>query len=79
MIVETAVLARLLGVKLLTLEGTVVLTPAQILPTTAAVTPRTRREVGARRGDGGQVVGRRLPAAARLLRDASEELRDGAR
>ena len=73
--VETHILARLLGVKLLTLEGVVLVSPAQVrqnsvdepparLPVVAAGSSRTRLSAGTGLGE-----------AARLLDECTEELR----
>lgn len=81
-------LARLLGVKLLTLEGTVVASPAQTrnvpqTPATSAVEPAGGAGVdwSAERGIGpapvtgtDQVVGARLGLAVQLLRESSHDL-----
>jgi hypothetical protein len=88
LVIETAVVARLLGVKLLTLEGTVLASPAHLkdvdaqdgealpAPTYAAI---ERPPVGAppassvRRSKG--PCGARLILAADLLRASADELR----
>lgn len=90
LVIETSVLARLLGVKLLTLEGTVLVSPAQLLREGSALaTPAAvpvavaRREESVRRLDrgsasrsaaSGEAVGTRLGSAARLLRESSRDL-----
>ncbi len=87
-IIETSVLARLLGIKLLTIEGTVLVSPAQVregyqAPATPAI--ETRRELPAAGLNGGaaarsgavsgEAVGARLGMAARLLAESSQNLR----
>lgn len=90
-IIETSVLARLMGIKLLTLEGTVLVSPAQLQERYHAhATPDavpvavTRHQAPAERLNGGsaarsgapdEAVGARLAAAARLLDESSRDLR----
>lgn len=90
LVIETSVLARLLGIRLLTLEGTVLVSPAQLREGSVLATPAAvpvavaRREESVRRLDrgsasrsaaSGEAVGTRLGSAARLLRESSRDLR----
>jgi hypothetical protein len=76
-LVETSILARVLGLKLLTLEGTVLLSPARLgeVNRGAAAPHRQppRRIAGAAESDG---VGSRLATAEQLLAECGEQLRD---
>jgi hypothetical protein len=87
LVIETSVLARLLGIKLLTLEGTVLVSPAQVhggfsrdMSTSApqsdglGTAERTRDAASsATRPDGR--LGARLELSARLLDECADELR----
>ena len=85
--VETHILARLLGVKLLTLEGVVLVSPAAVsregsatasTPTTRTVSKAPAREISSRRHNAdtnGLTPGSGLAGAARLLDECTEELR----
>lgn len=70
-LVEASVLARVLGVRLLTLEATVVLAPAEIAAHPAA------RPSGRRQPPSG--VGRGLAEAARTIEQGSEVLAEARR
>ncbi len=86
LVIEACVLARLLGIKLLTLEGTVLVSPAQlrelsvppsestrIAPPLDSAPPSPDGSPHATRSDDG--VGTRLERAAGLLRASSDTLR----
>jgi hypothetical protein len=82
--VETYVLARLLGIKLLTLEGLVLVSPAAVRRSDGPPTSRPRRATerlptrdGSRRTPStkGSGPGSGLVGAARLLDQCAEELR----
>jgi hypothetical protein len=85
--VETHVLARLLGVKLLTLEGIVLVSPArvsrngvdaplaQLSPPTPTNGVARRRRRSQPEGTAAVAAGSGLGDAARLLDDCTEELR----
>jgi hypothetical protein len=80
-LVETSLLARLLGIRLLTVEGTVLLSPARLregealvsTPPVAPTAPRTRRLAPPARS---AALGSRLAAAERLIADCGDTLRD---
>lgn len=90
LLIETSVLARLFGIKLLTLEGAVVVTPAQLsepaeghpVVTDTAALPRAYDVVtGPRRTQGlptgarsGQRIGSQLADAVRLLDESAGDL-----
>jgi hypothetical protein len=86
LLIETSVLARLLGIKLLTLEGTVVLSPAQLqggLSLGVSTSPqagrlgtakRTRDAASSATRPHGR-LGDRLALSARLLDECADELR----
>jgi hypothetical protein len=89
-LIETSVLARLLGVKLLTLEGTVVVTPAQLRdlgqvqsvtePTAsprtydALATPRRTQTHASTAARSKEKVGSRLEEAMLLLDESADDL-----
>ena len=84
--VETHILARLLGVKLLTLEGVVLVSPAAVTPedsarasgsTTRTVSNVPAQQISSRRhaDANGLTPGSGLAGAARLLDECAEELR----
>jgi hypothetical protein len=70
-LVEGSILARVLGLRLLTLEATVVLAPADVVD--AAARPSGRRPLPPR------VVGRGLAEAARTIDQGSEFLAEARR
>lgn len=84
-VVETSVLARLLGIKLLTLEGVVFVSPARVVEPPAerarVVEPPTRTPISSAAGHrnseapDGDCVGARLGDAGKLLDECSAELR----
>jgi hypothetical protein len=71
-LVEASILARLLGIRLLTLEATAVLTPADVT-TASPRQPRTAERPS------GAAAPTRAPAAGRGLADAVRNLEEGAR
>jgi len=89
-VIETSVLARLFGIRLLTLEGTVLVTPAQVQPAETFVpevsrdplsadqessrSPRSSRVASAPTDVPPGRVGHRLGEAARLLQQSSDEM-----
>jgi hypothetical protein len=75
-LVEASVVARLFGVRLLRLDASVALAPAEVRPTTGAVqaAPRTATRSAPRRA--AVAPGRGLPEAVRTLSEAAEVLSD---
>ncbi len=74
-VVETSVLARLLGIKLLTLEGVVFVSPASVVePLTEAQVLSAAHHRNSEAPDG-DCVGARLGDAGKLLDECSAELR----
>jgi hypothetical protein len=73
--VETHVLARLLGVKLLTLEGVVLISPAQVSRNGVDEPPARLPVASIDGGRNRQSAGTGLGDAARLLDECTEELR----
>jgi hypothetical protein len=89
--IETSVLARLLGMKLLTLEGVVLVSPAQVRQLQGAngtpdrsatgatpaktVVPAATTPVTGRRSATTDHPGNRLAQAAHVLEESSKELR----
>ena len=86
-LIETSVLARLLGVKLLTLEGTVIVSPADIRPLDIHPQPRYESAVGSTPRDALQPaspnshpnargkLGNRLEATQELIEANTKSLR----
>jgi hypothetical protein len=79
-VVRTSLVARLLGVRLLTVEGTVLLSPvsfdappADVARTTVRPTVRTTAHLDARTVPKG--IGARLGPSARLIDESIDELR----
>lgn len=73
--VETHILARLLGVKLLTLEGVVLVSPAQVSRNGAPEPPAQLPVVTSDSSRNQLSAGTGLGEAARLLDECTEELR----
>jgi hypothetical protein len=80
--VEAHVLARLLGIKLLTLEGLVLVSPAAVQSEPGPVDSSPPRPRQARSGSerraitaNGHDAGARLAGAARLIHECDDELR----
>lgn len=73
MVVEARLLARLLGVRLLRVEGTVLMSPGRLVapPASALRLPASRRVAV----DGGAHPGDGLAEAARLLAESDASLR----
>jgi hypothetical protein len=74
-LVEASVVARLLGVRLLKLQATVALAPAQVTPDTAPVHVAASRAIARPPPPGrSSPPGRRLPDAVRSINEAAEIL-----
>ena len=73
-LVEASILARLLGLRLLTLEATMVLVPAEVTTRSPAQRPATSRASGPAPRNGGSAGG-----ARRGLADAVRSLDEGAK
>jgi hypothetical protein len=81
-LVEASVVARLLGVRLLRLEASVALAPAEVRPAAARLQPPSSRSLVPSTPPRVRVApGRRLPEAVRTIGEAAELLaatqRDG--
>lgn len=81
-VIQTSLLARVLGVKLLTLDGTVLVSPARLQEpdNDPEETPKEVSRPSAERGNAvpgpNGVVGTRLLSTARLLEANASDLRD---
>jgi hypothetical protein len=89
LVIETSVLARLLGIKLLTLEGTVLVSPTRVHglglswdvstsgpQSDGPETSRPTRDAASSATRPDAPVGARLELSARLLDECADELRD---